>query len=132
MNSTTWVKLFGAVGAVMIALDLLWLGVIAKGFYGRELAALLRPEVRWGPALLFYFIYVVAIVVFAVLPAIEKQSLTRAIALGAFFGFAAYAAYDLTSLALIRDFPMKVAVVDMLWGAVITATAATAGYLAAR
>jgi uncharacterized membrane protein len=132
MNTASWIKLVGAVGGTMIALDLLWLGVLAKGFYGRELASLLRPDVRWAPALLFYVIYVAAIIVFAALPALEKQSLVRAIALGAFLGFAAYAAYDLTSLALIRDFPVKVAVVDMAWGALITATAATAGYLAAR
>ncbi|MEA3247525.1 MAG: DUF2177 family protein [Gemmatimonadota bacterium] len=109
-----------------------WLVVVAKGFYAREMGDLLRPRMQWGPALLFYAVYVAAVVTFVVLPAIERASLARAIAMGAFFGFAAYAAYDLTSLALIRGFTMRVAAVDLAWGAVVTATASASGYLVGR
>lgn len=132
MNTMTLLKLFGATGATMFALDLLWLGVVAKGFYARHLGSLLRPDVQWVPAVLFYAIYVVAVGVFVVIPAVERQSLGRAIGMGAFFGLAAYATYDLTSLALIRDFPVRVVIVDLAWGAVLTAIAASAGYVAAR
>jgi len=132
MNMTTFFRAFAATGATMFALDLLWLGVVAKGFYGKYLGSLLRPDVNWAPALLFYVLYVVAVVVFVVMPAAERRSVGRALGLGAFFGLAAYATYDLTSLALIRNFPLIVAVVDLAWGVVLTTIAASAGYAAAR
>ena len=132
MNPLQFLKLYGATGVVLFAADLVWLGVAAKEFYRRNLATLIRPDVRWGPGLLFYLIYVAALVVFVVQPAIERQSLGRALAMGAFFGVTAYATYDLTSLAMIRDFPTLVAVVDIVWGAVLTAAAAGVGYAAGR
>ncbi len=132
MNTMTVMKALGATGGAMFALDMLWLGVVAKGFYGKYLGSLLRPDVKWVPALLFYSLYVVAVVVFVVLPAAERKSLARAMWLGAFFGLAAYGTYDLTSMALIRDFPLVVVVVDMIWGLTLTTVAATAGYLAIR
>ena len=114
------------------ALDLLWLGVVAKGFYQAQLGHLMRPDVQWPAALLFYLIYVAAIVILCVLPAAEKQSLGRALALGAVFGLAAYAAFDLTSLALLKDFPMQAVLVDLTWGTVLTACVSAAGYWVAR
>jgi uncharacterized membrane protein len=110
------------------ALDLLWLGVVAKGFYRTQMGHLLRPDVQWGPALLFYLIFVAALVVFVVQPAIAKQSLRHALLYGAFFGLATYAAYDLTNLALAKDFPTIVAVVDLAWGAVLSATVSAVAF----
>ena len=132
MNVIGFLRIFGATGATMFALDLLWLGVVAKGLYARHMGDLLNPQVKWVPAILFYIVYVAAVVVFVVMPAAERRSMARAAGMGAFFGFAAYATYDLTSLALIRGFPLAVVIVDLAWGAVLTATAAGAGYLAAR
>lgn len=132
MNAISFLRIFGATGATMFALDLLWLGVVAKGLYARHLGELLNPQVKWVPAILFYIVYVAAVVVFVVMPAAERRSMVRSAGMGAFFGFAAYATYDLTSLALIRGFPVAVVIVDLAWGAVLTATAAGAGYLAAR
>lgn len=132
MNVLPFPKLFAATGATMFALDLLWLGVVAKGFYAKHLGSLLRPDVKWVPALLFYLLYVAAVVVFVVMPAAERNSLGRAIGMGAFFGLAAYATYDLTSMALIRDFPLIVVLVDLAWGVVLTTIASSAGYLASR
>jgi uncharacterized membrane protein len=132
MNMVTFLKAFAATGATMFALDLLWLGVVAKVFYAKYMGTLLRPDVKWLPALLFYFLYVSAVVVFVVMPAAERRSLSRAVGLGAFFGLAAYATYDLTSLALIRDFPLIVALVDLAWGIVLTTVAASVGYAVVR
>ena len=132
MNMITILKAFAATGATMFALDLLWLGVVAKGFYAKYMGTLLRPDVKWLPAVLFYVLYVSAVVVFVVMPAAERRSIGRALGLGAFFGLAAYATYDLTSLALIRDFPLIVVVVDLAWGIVLTTVAASAGYAVAR
>ena len=132
MTAIQFLKLYGVGAVVCFGLDLLWLGVVAKGFYQRHLGYLMRPDVQWVPALLFYLIYVAALVVFVVGPAVERQSLARAVLLGAFFGLAAYAAYDLTSLALIRDYPLVAAVVDLAWGASLSAVVSGATYLAAR
>ncbi len=132
MNMVSFLKAFAATGATMFALDLLWLGVVAKGLYAKYMGTLLRPDVKWLPALLFYVLYVSAVVVFVVMPAAERRSLGRALGLGAFFGLAAYATYDLTSLALIREFPLIVALVDLAWGVVLTTVAASAGYAVAR
>lgn len=125
-------KAVAATATTMLALDLLWLGVVAKDFYARHMGTLLRPDVKWVPALLFYALYLAAIVVFVVLPAAERKSLGWAMGMGAFFGLAAYATYDLTSLALIRDFPLRVVLVDLAWGTALTAVVSGAGYLAAR
>ncbi len=132
MSLALHAKLFVACLLVFFALDLTWLGVVAKGFYNGQLGHLMRANVLWPAALLFYVIYVAAIVVLCVEPAVAKQSLARALWLGAVFGLAAYAAFDLTSLALLKDFPAKVVVVDLAWGTVLTACVSAAGYLAAE
>ncbi len=124
----TWIKLFGLTAAVFFAIDLVWLGVVASGFYQKHLGHLLRPDVLWAPALAFYTVYIAGILVFAVLPGLEAGSLGRTVALGAFLGLFAYATFDLTSMALFRDFPGIVVVVDLAWGTVLTATVAAAGF----
>jgi len=131
MTLLQFLKLYGVGAAVCFGLDILWLGVLARSFYQNQLGYLMRPDVRWLPAVLFYLIYVAALIVIVVLPAVEKQSFSRAILLGAFFGLAAYAAYDLTSLALIKDYPMIAAVVDLAWGTVLSAVVSAAVYTAA-
>ena len=132
MTVLQFLKLYGVGAVVCFGLDLVWLGVVARGFYQRHLGYLMRPDVRWVPAVLFYLLYVAALVVFVVWPAVERQSLARAVALGAFFGLAAYAAYDLTSLALIRDYPLVAALVDLAWGAALSAVVSGVVYLVAR
>lgn len=132
MNLSAFLKLYGIGFATCFLLDLVWLGLLAKGFYQRHLGHLMRPDVQWAPGLLFYLIYVGALVVFVVQPALEKESLARAVGMGAFFGLTAYAAFDLTSLALLKDFPVVAAVVDLAWGATLSATVSAVAYLSAR
>ncbi len=128
MTIAAFVKLYFASLVVFLAIDMVWLGVLAKGFYQRHLGDLLRPDVRWGAALLFYLIFVGGVLLFAVLPALERASFRYAVLLGGLFGLIAYATYDLTNLATLRGFPPIVAVVDMVWGFVLTAVVAGAGY----
>lgn len=131
MTMLQFLKVYAVAAVVCFGLDLAWLGVLARGFYTSQLGHLMRPDVRWLPAVLFYLIYVAALVVIVVIPAVEKQSLGRAMLLGAFFGLAAYSAYDLTSLALIKDFPVLVAMVDLAWGTILSAAVSTAAYTVA-
>jgi uncharacterized membrane protein len=127
-----YAKLYAICTAVFFALDIAWLGVVAKGFYQRQMGHLLADQTKWGAAIAFYLIYVAAIVILCVIPAVEKASMGRALALGAVFGLAAYAAFDLTSLALLKGFPGGVVPVDLAWGVVLTASVSVAGYHAAR
>ncbi|MEP7346582.1 MAG: DUF2177 family protein [Gemmatimonadaceae bacterium] len=131
MNIAPILKAFVVTGATMFALDMVWLGVVAKALYERQMATLLRPDVKWVPALIFYVLYVAAVVVFVVMPAAERKSLSRALGFGAFFGLTAYATYDLTSFALIRDFPLLIVIVDLAWGMALTTVVSGAGYWAA-
>lgn len=113
------ILLYGATLPFLFAMDLVWLAIIAKDFYRTQIGYLMRPEVMWAPGILFYLLFLVGILVFAVYPALEAQSLMRAVLLGALFGFLSYAAYDLTNYATVRDWPFMVTVVDMLWGATL-------------
>ena len=125
-------KLYAVALPVFLALDLLWLGVVARRFYREKIGWLLRDSPDWPPALLFYALFVAGIVFFVVMPALDKASLRHALLAGAFFGLVAYAAYDLTNQALTRDWPWLVTVVDMAWGALISATVAGATFWIAR
>ena len=122
------VRLYFLTAAAFLAIDLVWLGLVARGFYRNQLAHLLRDDPVWPAALSFYAIYIAGILVFAVVPGLEAGSLWRTVVLGALLGLVAYATFDLTSLALIRDFPVTVVLVDLVWGAVLTGTVAACGY----
>ena len=132
MTTAGFLKLYAVGLVVYVGLDALFLGVLARGFYQQHLGPIMRAQVRWAPAIAFYAVYVVALVVFVVEPGLEKGSLARAVGLGAFFGLVVYAAYDMTSLAVIRGFPGIVAVVDMAWGALLAGVVCGAMHLVGR
>jgi len=117
---------------VFFAIDLLWLGVVAKNLYQNNLAHLLSPSVNWPAALVFYLVYIVGIILFAVKPGLETQSLATAAKWGALFGFFTYATYDLTNLATLKDWPLKVVLVDIAWGTLLCALVASASFLIGR
>lgn len=123
-----FVKLVVA-GIVMGLIDGVWLGVVANKLYKSELGNLLRPKPDMVAAVLFYVIYVIGIVVFAVLPAAGSDSAWVALGLGGLFGLVAYATYDLTNLATLKDFSRKIVVIDMVWGTVLTASVSVLTYL---
>lgn len=117
--------------AVLAVLDAVWLGVVAKDFYRGQIGHLMAEQVRFGVAASFYLLYVVGIVVFAVAPALAAESVTRALMLGALFGFFAYLTYDLTNLATLRGWSWQVTLADIAWGGFVSAAAAAAGCAAA-
>lgn len=114
--------------AVFLVVDLLWLGVVAKGLYDRLLGPFLADEINWTAALVFYALFIVGILVFAVLPALERSSGAHALLMGALFGFFTYATYELTNLATLEGWPVGIVFVDVAWGAVLTATVSLSGY----
>jgi len=132
MSALQTLKLYGLTTLVFFAIDLVWLGVVAAPFYQKHLGHLLAEQVRWGPALLFYLLYIAGILVFAVLPGVSTASLLRSLTLGAFLGLLAYATFDLTCAALFKGFPTVVVVVDLVWGTILTAAVSGAGYFLGR
>jgi len=112
---------------VFLAIDLVWLGVLAKGLYQRYLGHLLG-DVNWAAALIFYLLFIVGIFIFAIMPAVERDSAWHAVLMGGLFGFFTYATYDLTNLATLADWPLGIVFIDIAWGIVLTASVAFAGY----
>ena len=129
MTLSVFLKLYGVAVVTFLVMDLMWLGVVARSFYQEQMGHLMRADVNWAAAFAFYVVFVSGIVVLVVWPAIDRQSLTHALALGALFGLVTYAAYDLTTLATLQGFPLKVAVVDLVWGMVLCATVSAVTYL---
>ena len=119
---------YGLTTIVFFAIDMLWLGLIAKNLYRKYLGGFLSDNVNWTAAIIFYLIFIAGIFYFAILPAHEKNSLFKAILSGALFGFIAYATYDLTNLATLKNWPLPIVFIDMAWGAVLTGLVSTAGY----
>ncbi len=113
---------------VFFAIDMVWLGLVAKNIYQKYLGSLLSETVNWAAAIIFYLIFIVGIFIFVITPAVEKQSVLRAVVLGAIFGFISYATYDLTNYATLRGFPLTIVFIDLAWGAALTAMVSVAGY----
>lgn len=132
MRLVELVGLYGLSAIVFFAVDLTWIGLVARDFYRRQLDDLLRAEALWPAAIVFYAIYIAGIVAFAVVPGLATGSAVRTAVLGAGLGFFAYATFDLTCLALFRGFPVAVVIVDMAWGTFLTGFVALATFLAGR
>ena len=132
MTISFFLKLYLLTVPVFFVIDLLWLGVVAKNFYRKNLGYILSPNVNWTAAIVFYLIYIVGILIFAVLPGIAKDSLRHAALWGALFGFFTYTTYELTNLALLKDWPMNIVFVDILWGVILCWLVATGSFFIAR
>ena len=114
---------------IFLIIDLVWLGMIAKPFYQRSIGHLMADDFRMGAAFLFYVFYVVGIVYFCVSGTVDWKA---AAVNGALFGFFCYATYDMTNYATLRDWPLRMVVVDIIWGTTLTATTAGAGFAVAK
>jgi uncharacterized membrane protein len=128
----TYGAVWVATAVVFLGLDAVWLSFSASLLYRPLLGNLLREEFLLAPAVLFYIIYTIGIVVFAVSPALASGRWTDAGFRGLFLGLFGYAVYDLTNQATLRDWPVAVTMADLVWGTLLTAVAAIAGLLAAR
>lgn len=127
-----FLKLYAIALPVFFAIDILWIGFVAKGFYAKQIGHLLKPDVNWTAAVVFYLLFIVGLVVFVIAPAVEKGSWMHALLFGALFGLVCYATYDLTNLAVAKDWPLLVTVVDLAWGGVLAASVSTVTYFIAK
>ena len=130
MTMPNFMKLYAVALISFLVIDLVWLGVVARSFYQTHMGHLMRANVNWIAAIAFYLVFILGIIVLVVGPAMERQSLSHACILGALFGLVTYAAYDLTNLATLEGFPLRVVLVDMAWGMVLCASISAITYLA--
>lgn len=132
MTAGKLVVLYAITAAVFFAIDFVWLSTATSRIYQPYLGDLLAPQPKLAVAAGFYLVYVIGILALAVVPGLREGSLLAALWRGALFGFLAYATYDLTNLATIRDWPWQVSVIDMAWGTALNSAVTVAGYYAGR
>ena len=129
---TYYLKVYAVTLVGFLAIDFVWLAVIARGFYRKHLGFLLADHPNWWAAVAFYLLFVAGIVVFAIAPALQTGSLRKALILGGFLGLVTYATYDLTNHATVKSWPWVVTLVDLCWGLVLSASVSFIGYSAGR
>ena len=117
---------------IFFAIDMVWLGFVAKDFYRKHIGTLLADNVNWPAAIVFYLLYIGGILFFAVLPALKSGTWQTALLNGAVLGMLCYATYDLTNMATLKNWSFTVVWVDIIWGIVLTGSVSTLSFLAAR
>lgn len=127
-----YVYLYLITAPIFLAIDFIWLGYIARDFYRSRLEGLMLESPNLGIAAGFYAVYVVGIVLFAQSVALADGRWTSALLWGALFGFFAYATYDLTNLATLKNWPLSVSLVDIAWGTALSGVSAAAGFAIAN
>jgi uncharacterized membrane protein len=127
-----FLKLYLIALPVFLAIDLFWLGIIAKNFYARQIGSFLKPDVNWPAAMIFYLLFIIGLVLFVIIPAKGQNSWFQALSYGALFGLITYATYDLTNLATMKNWPLAVTIVDLIWGATLAALVSVITYFIAQ
>ena len=127
-----YLKLYFVSLAAFLAIDMLWLGLVARSFYQQSLGYIMAPSVNWFAAITFYLLFIVGILFFVVVPGLENGSFKATLLRAALFGLITYATYDLTNLATLKDWPVLLSVVDMLWGTFLTVSVSAIGFIVGR
>jgi len=125
-----YLKLYLVTFAAFFAIDLVWLGLVARTFYRQYLGYIMASSPNWFAAIIFYLLFIVGILAFVVLPGLEQKSLKVTLLRAALFGLITYATYDLTNLATLKDWPVLLSVVDMMWGTVLSVVVSLISFLA--
>lgn len=126
------VILFIIATIVFLLIDLLWLGVLSKDLYKEELGHLISNEFKLVPAVIFYIAFVIGLLVLVLKPGIKEKSLKKIIIYALIYGFATYGAYDLTNYATMKDFPLLIVVIDLIWGTSLTLVTSIITYVVYR
>ncbi len=134
MNFLFYLKLFVASLIVFLGVDFVWLSFVATTFYKEQIGFLLSTQPNVAAAGVFYAIYVAGLLYFVVLPALKVKNSHAGIVgfAGAFFGFVAYATYELTNFATVANWPFQLVIVDLIWGTVLSAVTAWAAFMIGR
>ncbi len=124
-----YIYLYLIIFAIFLIVDLIWLNLIAKNLYQKEIGSLLLKSPNLFPAILFYLLFIVALLVLVLVPGIQSYTLAKTILLGAIFGFITYATYDLTNLATLQGWSVKMTIIDLIWGTSVSTLITFLGYI---
>jgi len=125
-----FLKTYLIAGGVYWVVDFIWLALIAQGFYQKQLGNMLADKINWPAAAIFYLLFPVGVIIFAVMPGVKENSLVRSLILGALFGYFTYSTYDLSNYITLANWPLKVVFVDIIWGILVSTLVAFVGYKA--
>lgn len=123
-----WILYYGIALVVFMVIDLIWLGFIAKDIYSKYLGYLMSDKVNWLAAVIFYLIFIGGILYFVLYPSLLDQNITNLVIRAALFGFITYATYDLTNLATIKDWPIQITIIDLIWGTTLSTSVSVISY----
>jgi len=129
---TYYLKLYLVTLIAFFAIDMVWLGFVARTIYRKYLGFLMAPNTNWLAAIIFYLLFILGILVFVVLPGLADNSLKTTFLRAALFGLITYATYDLTNLATVKDWPVVITVIDMAWGMVLSVAVSIISFMAGR
>ncbi len=127
-----YLKIYLVSLAAFFAMDMLWLGLVAREFYSQQIGYIMAPSPNWIAAIIFYLLFILGILTFVVLPGLEQGSLKATLLRGALFGLITYATYDLTNLATLKDWPVLLTIVDMAWGTVLSVLVSSISFMAGK
>ena len=124
-----WLAYFAVTFVVFMGIDLVWLGFVAKNIYSKYLGYLMAPNVNWLAAMVFYVIFIIGILYFVIAPSLVDRDFTQLVIRAMLFGFITYATYDLTNLATVRDWPITITIIDLIWGTTLSTSVSVISYL---
>jgi len=124
-----FLRLFLIALPVFFITDMIWLLFAARKFYQKQLGFLMKSDITWSAAIIFYILFITGLVIFVISPAVDKGSWINALLFGALFGLITYATYDLTNLATLKDWPLAVTIVDLAWGSILSSFISVITYL---
>ena len=124
-----WLAYFAVTFVVFMGIDLIWLGFVAKNIYSKYLGYLMAPNVNWLAAMVFYVIFIIGILYFVIAPSLVDRDFTQLVIRAMLFGFITYATYDLTNLATVRDWPITITIIDLIWGTTLSTSVSVISYL---
>jgi len=127
-----YLKLYCVTFIAFLVIDMVWLGIVARTFYQKHLGFLMAPGINWFAAILFYLLFIVGILVFVVVPGLNGSPLSTTLLRAALFGIITYSTYDLTNLSTIKDWPLIVTVIDIIWGMVLSLSVSFVSLMAGK
>lgn len=127
-----YIKLYLATLIAFLAIDIIWLGLVARTFYSHYLGFLMAPDPNWMAAIIFYLLFVFGLLVFVIVPGLKEGSLKITLLRASLFGLITYATYDLTNLATVKDWPVIITIVDLIWGTALSTMVSFVGFKAGK
>lgn len=122
------IKTFLVTFVVFMLIDLVWLGFIARKLYTKYLGYIMKKDVNWPVAIAFYIIFIIGLLFFVLYPAMGKDSWTYALLVGMLYGFVTYSTYDLTNLSTLKDWPVQITIIDLIWGSTLSGLTSVISY----